>query len=64
MLNCGRVFSKNKRLRTHHGRFHSQKAEEYSTALNNWLKNQAASDYDKMAASSILKDLRSALDGN
>jgi filamentous hemagglutinin len=48
-----------------HGRFHSQKAQEYSTALNKWLKkNPNASDYDKMVARSILNDLQSALEGD
>jgi len=48
-----------------HGRFHSQKAQEYSNALNKWLqKNPNASDYDKMAARSLLNDLQSALGGN
>ena len=48
-----------------HGRFHSQKAQEYSNALNKWLKkNPNASDYDKMIARSLLNDLQSALGGN
>jgi len=37
------------------GGFHSQKAQEYSNALNKWLKkNPNASDYDKMVARSLL----------
>jgi RHS repeat-associated protein len=48
-----------------HGTFHSQKAQEYTSALNNWLKrNPNASDYDRLVAESLLRDLQSALGGN
>ena len=47
-----------------HGKFHSQKAQEYINALNNWLrKNPNASDYDRLVAESLKRDLQSALGG-
>lgn len=47
------------------GKFHSQKAQEYINALSNWQKNTPnASQYDKMVAESLKRDLQSALGGN
>ena len=35
-----------------HGKFHSQKAQEYINALNNWQRrNPNASDYDRLVNS-------------
>jgi RHS repeat-associated protein len=46
------------------GTFHSQKAREYITALENWLRrNPTASHYDRMVAQSLRDDLASALAG-
>jgi len=48
-----------------HGKFHSQKAQEYINALSNWQKkNPNASHYDQMVAESLKPDLQSALGGN
>jgi filamentous hemagglutinin len=48
-----------------HGRFHSQKAQEYVNALTNWLKkNPNASHHDQLVARSLIDDLRAALGGN
>jgi hypothetical protein len=48
-----------------HGRFHAQKAQEYSHALRNWLRNNPnASRRDRLVAQSLLDDLKSALGGN
>ncbi|XZE21004.1 polymorphic toxin-type HINT domain-containing protein [Pirellulaceae bacterium SH449] len=47
-----------------HGRFHSQKAQEYVNALTNWLKkNPNASHHDQLVARSLIDDLRAALGG-
>ena len=47
------------------GRFHSQKAQDYINALQNFLrKNPNASNHDRMVAQSLLDDLTSALAGN
>jgi hypothetical protein len=47
------------------GRFHSDKAQQYVNALNNWLKRAPdASHYDRMVAESLKRDLESALAGN
>jgi RHS repeat-associated protein len=47
------------------GKFHSQKAREYITALEKWMQKNAGADHrDKMVAQSLLDDLRSALGGN
>ena len=48
-----------------HGRFHSQKATEYTNALTSWLKkNPNAPHQDQLVARSLINDLRSALGGN
>lgn len=48
-----------------HGKFHSQKAQEYINALSNWRKkNPNASHYDQMVAESLKRDLQSGLGGN
>jgi hypothetical protein len=48
-----------------HGRFHSQKANEYINALTNWLKkNPNAPHHDQLVARSLIGDLRAALGGN
>jgi hypothetical protein len=48
-----------------HGRFHSQKAQEYVNALTNWLKkNPNASHQDQLVATSLINDLLAALGGN
>jgi len=45
-------------------RYHTQKAEDYSVALNDWLnRNPNASTNDKMAAEQMLRDLQNALKG-
>ena len=47
-----------------YGRWHSQKATEYSNALRNWLrKNPTAPHHDRLVAQSLLDDLRAALGG-
>ena len=47
-----------------HGRFHSQKAQEYVRALRKWLaRSPDATDYDKLVARSLVNDLDSALKG-
>jgi filamentous hemagglutinin len=46
------------------GKWHTQKGQEYSAALRNWLgKNSGASQTDKTAAQSVLEDLLNALSG-
>jgi RHS repeat-associated protein len=46
------------------GTFHSQKGEEYITALTRWLNNNPnASSYDRITAQSLINDLQSALSG-
>jgi len=46
------------------GVFHTQKAIDYSTALQNWLDaNPGASFSDRSAAQNILRDLQNALSG-
>jgi hypothetical protein len=46
------------------GRYHSQKAQEYINALDNWLKrNPTASHFDRLVAQSLRDDLASALAG-
>ena len=48
-----------------HGRFHSQKAQEYINALTKWLRNNPnASHQDRLVAQSLLDDLTAALGGN
>jgi RHS repeat-associated protein len=48
-----------------HGKWHSQKAQEYINALNNWLnRNPSASYGDRLVAESLRGDLQSALRGN
>lgn len=48
-----------------HGKFHSQKGQEYINALSNWLKrNPNASYYDRLIAESLKRDLQSAINGN
>ncbi|MDH2634178.1 two-partner secretion domain-containing protein [Acinetobacter nosocomialis] len=45
-------------------RYHTQKAEDYSVALKDWInKNPDASTNDKMAAEHMLRDLQNALKG-
>ncbi|MEK6747634.1 MAG: RHS repeat-associated core domain-containing protein [Pseudomonadota bacterium] len=45
-----------------HGTFHSQKGEQYTNALNNWLrKNPDASYHDRLVAESLKRDLQNAL---
>ena len=47
------------------GRWHFQKARESITALTKWLrKNWNASNYDRLVAESVKRDLDSALNGN
>ena len=47
------------------GRFHSQNAQEYITALRRFLKNNPnASNSDRMVAQALLDDLIAALKGN
>ena len=47
------------------GRTHVTKAEEYSTALQDWLRaNPTAPGVDRAAAENVLKDLQNALEGN
>nr|WP_253907329.1 hemagglutinin repeat-containing protein [Herbaspirillum rubrisubalbicans] len=44
--------------------FHSQKAQDYSAALQKWLDaNPAASFSDRSAAKNVLKDLQNSLNG-
>ena len=46
------------------GKFHTDKGQQYSNALNTWLrKNPNASATDRQAAQSILNDLMDALGG-
>ena len=46
------------------GRFHSQKAEDYSRALQKWLKsNPTARLSDRAAAENMLRDMQNALHG-
>ena len=46
------------------GKFHTQKGQEYSRALESWLgKNPNAAAGDRSAAQSMLDDLRNALGG-
>lgn len=46
------------------GRFHIQKAEEYSRALQNWLAHNPDAAYsDRLVAQSLLDDLQAALAG-
>lgn len=46
------------------GTFHSQKAQEYITALDKWLRrNPSASHRDRLVAQSLRDDLASALAG-
>lgn len=46
------------------GVYHSQKAQDYSTALQRWLDgNPGASFSDRSAAQNVLKDLQNALKG-
>ena len=46
------------------GKFHTNKGQQYSNALNKWLrKNQNASSSDRSAAQSMLDDLTNALGG-
>jgi len=48
-----------------HGRFHSQKGQEYINALMKWLRNNPnASHHDRLVAQSLLDDLKAALGGN
>lgn len=45
-------------------KFHTQKAEDYSVALKDWInRNPNASTNDKMAAELMLRDLQNALNG-
>jgi len=44
------------------GKYHSDKANQYINALNNWIKgNPYASKSDIMKANSMLKDLEDAV---
>lgn len=46
------------------GVFHTQKAEDYSVALQRWLDlNPNASFSDRSAAQNVLRDLQNALKG-
>lgn len=46
------------------GVFHTQKAEDYSAALQRWLdSNPSASFSDRSAAQNVLRDLQNALKG-
>ncbi|MCX8713374.1 hypothetical protein J3U57_12690, partial [Gilliamella sp. B3464] len=46
------------------GKTHSQKAEDYSRALQDWIKrNPTAPSGDRAAAENVLKDLQNALKG-
>ena len=46
------------------GVFHTQKAENYSIALQNWLNtNPNASFGDRSAAQNVLRDLKNSLSG-
>jgi hypothetical protein len=46
------------------GKWHTEKGEQYSRALEKWLdKNPNASDSDRAAAQAMLDDLRNALEG-
>lgn len=46
------------------GRFHFQKAQDYSTGLEGWLrKNPTGLSGDRAAAENVLIDLRNALGG-
>lgn len=48
-----------------HGYFHSQKAQQYSRALEKWMsRNPNASDHDKIVARKLLQDLQKALRGD
>ncbi len=47
------------------GRTHSQKAEDYSRALERWLDNNpTARAGDRAAAENVLRDMQNALNGN
>lgn len=44
--------------------FHTQKAQDYSAALQKWLdKNPTATPGDRAAAENVLRDLQKALGG-
>lgn len=46
------------------GKLHTQKAEDYSMALQKWLDaNPSASFSDRSAAKNVLRDLQNALQG-
>jgi filamentous hemagglutinin len=46
------------------GVFHTQKAQDYSIALQKWLdSNSSASFSDRSAAQNVLRDLQNALNG-
>ena len=48
-----------------YGTFHFKKAQQYSIALRNWLRDKPkASYYDRLVAQSLLDDLMAALGGN
>ena len=46
------------------GAWHSQKASDMATALEQWItKNPGAANADRAAADNVLRDLRNSLDG-